>query len=108
MVDDVDHTLECCAINDDSWQSEDRPRRIIGMQRHAHAGRSCNRNDAFQEIRKVLPELVLVHRAIRIDKLSQIVCSVSASPTGKLSGAPRETHLCYPLIAAAQRGRSTL
>src|SRR6202165_3331893 len=55
IVDDPRDSLERRAIGNDSWQGKERPRWIIRMQRHAHAGRCGHRYDALQKIRKVVP-----------------------------------------------------
>src|SRR6266550_4307381 len=67
IVYDIGHTLERRAAGDDSRQPKDRPGRIIRMERHAHTRRRRDRDDALQEVRKIVPECVLVHRAVSLE-----------------------------------------
>src|SRR6267378_2078455 len=90
IVDDGRDTLERRAIADDARQSKDRPRWIIRMQRHAHAGPGGNWNYAFEKVRKVVPEFVLVHGSICVEKLTQLVRGIGRRPTRQVGRAARE------------------
>src|SRR3981081_1443434 len=73
IVDDAGDTIERRAIGDDARQSKYRPGWIIRMKSHAHPGVRGNWNHAFQKVREVVPEFVLVYGAICVEKSFQLV-----------------------------------
>src|SRR4029077_16038701 len=82
--------LEGSRIGDDPWQPEDGPRRIIRMEREAHAGLFRGRPAALQEIAEVVPELLSVHVPVGSQQCLQLGGTVSRGPSWQLSGPARQ------------------
>src|SRR6266446_9120249 len=108
IVDDPGDALERRSAGDNAWQSKYRPRWIIRMQRHSHSGRCGDRNDALQEVRKVVPEFVLIHRAIRVEKFLEFVGAIGRRPTGQVGRSAREIDLRERVVIERERGRAVV
>ena len=71
-----------CFIAEQSWDSEDIPRRIILMNGHLDAGFMAGWHDCFQKILQIFPQFFFGHRAIRFKKFIQF-CHSLRFPSGK-------------------------
>ena len=71
-----------CFITEQSWDSEDIPRRIILMNGHLDAGFMAGWHDCFQKILQIFPQFFFGHRAIRFKKFIQF-CHSLRFPSGK-------------------------
>ncbi len=81
--------LERRAARDDPRQPEDRPRRIVRVDGHAHPHRLRDRHHALQEVREVLPQPLGVHLAVRGEQRRQLVAAYAVAQPGR-SPVPRD------------------
>ena len=57
-------TVQVLLAGDDSWQSKNTPAGIILMDRHIYIALSRNRDHSFQEVFKIIPQILLCQAVI--------------------------------------------
>ena len=82
-VNELHEALEILRVRDYAGQSEDSPRRIVGVDCHLDAVLLADRNDSVQEIAHVFPQLLLVHRFVFGEQSAESVLRIALIPAGK-------------------------
>src|SRR5437762_1512454 len=93
IVNDVDDALQRATADDDAWQSKDRPRWIVGMQRQTYARFRRNGNYSLQKMGEIFPEPLFVDSTIRIDQCAKIGRRIRCRPAWQIGAAAGEINL---------------
>jgi len=100
-VDELRESLEVFAAADDARQPEDGPRRIVGVDRHAHAGFLGDGDDALEEVGETLPQPLRVHLSVRGKQPAQLLRRIRCGPSWEIN-----VHASECGVIVGERGRS--
>ena len=70
-VDHLSNLLEVTFVFDDTGQTKDGNRRIIGMNAHFNADFFSNRYDSLEEVFQVLAQAIFIHAIILFNEMRQ-------------------------------------
>ena len=101
----TEETVEMLFVADDARQTEETPRRIVGVYRHGDPALLAHRGDLTEEVYHVTEECLFVDRRIAVEQSREFFFRITLVPTGKRKRTLFRVHAVNRLLIVCERGR---